>query len=488
MSSNITFLKTSKFIYLFDGNTGKILRINHLVAKILSEYSHLDKLEVDRLLAQEYSEKEIQQSWQLIADAKAQGLLADKPQKIFAEAFIKQIPYALQNSLSALCLGVTEQCNLRCKYCAFSGIYGEDRRVHSGKLMTFDIAKKAIDYTMARSINRDEYHLSFYGGEPLICLDLIKKCIKYIKNEYLGKRLEFSITTNGTLLTEKTVDYLVEHKVRLYISIDGPEEYHDEYRRYVNDQGSFKHIKENVLMIKAKYPEYYRERVHFGLTLSPFRDLDRIETFLVEDEMFSKKSLVRISTVNDDYEQDIFEHKRTEQAIRASKIANKFVNLRYLVSKTRGDDDYLHKTRVAETFCNSVNVTERRKVNASHRILPSGPCTPGDKLFVSTDGNYMICEKANEAGILTLGNVEEGFDLERAQNILREYFKLSEKECLNCWAYLNCSICPIQIEKDRQLSRSEKLKRCEQIKRRLSTELTLYLAILEKNPLAFGAI
>lgn len=490
MRSNITFLKTKKYDYIYDGNTGNILRVHPVVKKILTEYFEVEEKEMVCKLQKEYSKKEIDKGMQQIAFAIEKGLLAERPKAIYTDGILKQIPYSLENSLGGVCLAVTQQCNLRCKYCTYSGIYGNQNRFHSDQIMSFETAKKAIDYTIARSTNRDEYHISFYGGEPLIGFDLIKDCINYVTSKYPGKRYDFNITTNGTLLTEEKLDFLVKHMVRVYISIDGPEEYHDEYRVYSNQKGSFRDIKQNLLCIKDKYPKYYHEKVHFGVTISPFRSLQQIEDFIAEDEIFHKNCYIRVSSVNGGIEDDIYKKKRTEEAIREQFIDDVFINLRYLVSKTRGDDDYLHRTRVAKEFCDSVNViNDRRKVVASERVLPGGPCLPGARLFVNTNGDFVICEKANEASeCLKFGNVDDGLDVEKARKIIEDYFELTEKECLSCWAYLNCSICPVQIEGDEELSRSKKLQQCEWVKTHLYHELVLYLAILEKNPLAFGAI
>lgn len=489
MNSNITFLKTKKFDYLYDGNTGYILRIQPLVKKILAEYDSTDQNKINQLLRKKYAVEEIEEAWQQIAEAKQCGLLSDEHKELFLDFIIKQLPYNLENSLSGICLAITEQCNLRCAYCTYSGIYGEQNRRHSNQHMSFMTAKKAIDYTILRSSNWDEYHLSFYGGEPLIRFDFIKRCINYLITEYPGKMMDFNITTNGTLLTAEKMDFLVKHDVRLYVSLDGPEEYHDEYRRYISNKGSFRDIKKNLLEIKERYPDYYYNKVNFGITLSPYRSLEQIEKFIVEDEVFYDNCYIRISSVNGDLERDIYADKRTENALLENYIEKYFLDLRYLLSKVHGDKVYLHKTRVAEKFCDLVDISTRRKTMAGERILPGGPCIPGSRLFVTTGGGYMICERGNElAGCFQLGNVDEGLNVEKASQILRDYYQLTPKECLNCWAYLNCSICPVQVEKDKQLSRSKKLAQCEYVKQRLIYELTLYLAILEKNPLAFGAI
>lgn len=70
------------------------------------------------------------------------------------------------NNLQMLTLQVTQNCNLRCSYCVYSGNY--KNRTHSNLRMSFDVAKKAIDYLFEHSINLEKVSIGFYGGEPLL--------------------------------------------------------------------------------------------------------------------------------------------------------------------------------------------------------------------------------------------------------------------------------------------------------------------------------
>lgn len=85
-----------------------------------------------------------------------------------------------EHYMGNLILQVTQQCNLRCKYCAYSGNYYN--RSHTSNRMDFETAKKAIDFYLKRSEKADQLALSFYGGEPLLEFELIKKCVSYIEN------------------------------------------------------------------------------------------------------------------------------------------------------------------------------------------------------------------------------------------------------------------------------------------------------------------
>ena len=155
----------------------------------------------------------------------------------------------MDNDLSQLILQVTQQCNLRCAYCAYSGIY-EGHRVHQNKRMSFELAKRGIDFFIKHSREKDSIDIGFYGGEPLLEFDLLKKCTEYARGLVEGKELTFGLTTNGTLLKDEIAEYLVENDFRIGISLDGPKREHDINRRFANGKGSFDTIIQNVKRLK----------------------------------------------------------------------------------------------------------------------------------------------------------------------------------------------------------------------------------------------
>ena len=98
--------------------------------------------------------------------------------------------------------------------------------------------------------------ISFFGGEPLLRLDLLKEIVQHAETESQrrGERVYFSITTNATLLTEEVRDYLYAHRFYLGLSIDGCRAAHDATRRTVNNKSSFDTIVENVRPILSPEP------------------------------------------------------------------------------------------------------------------------------------------------------------------------------------------------------------------------------------------
>jgi uncharacterized protein len=91
--------------------------------------------------------------------------------------------------------------------------------------MSFDTAKKAIDFYLSRADHKKEATLSFYGGEPLLGFKVIEQCVKYVKQNWPDRAFVVALTTNGTLLTDRIIPFLVEHDFRysktMTVSISG---------------------------------------------------------------------------------------------------------------------------------------------------------------------------------------------------------------------------------------------------------------------------
>lgn len=94
-------------------------------------------------------------------------------------------------SIKSMTLALTEQCNLRCKYCGYMPKYMDES--YTLKEMSSDTAFKAIDILMKNSHESEICHVGFYGGEPLLRLNLIKECVAYIKEKYPFRKPAYNI-------------------------------------------------------------------------------------------------------------------------------------------------------------------------------------------------------------------------------------------------------------------------------------------------------
>ena len=152
----------------------------------------------------------------------------------------------------ALCLNVTHTCNLACRYCfASQGTYGGPRDI-----MSKDVAKASIDWLM--SSDTKTVDIDIFGGEPLLAWDLITFILDYGTTEAKkqGKRIRFSLTTNGVLLTEERLQVLNDYDVNLTLSIDGNKFHNDMFRITPDGKGTFDLIIENFLRVEETRKGY----------------------------------------------------------------------------------------------------------------------------------------------------------------------------------------------------------------------------------------
>ena len=112
-------------------------------------------------------------------------------------------------NVNNLALHLTEQCNMRCKYCFMTPGSGR---------MPIEVAEAAVDYLLQ---NCGKYAtVTFFGGEPLLEFDLIKHTTEYIRNKS-SFPVKLDIVTNGTLLTEEFLEYAHVNGIQIGISYDG---------------------------------------------------------------------------------------------------------------------------------------------------------------------------------------------------------------------------------------------------------------------------
>ena len=72
-----------------------------------------------------------------------------------------------------------------------------------------------------------------------MCFESIKWCVEYMLKNAIGKKISFTTTTNGSLLTEEIIDYIVEHDFRIMLSLDGPKSLHDANRVFADGQATY---------------------------------------------------------------------------------------------------------------------------------------------------------------------------------------------------------------------------------------------------------
>ena len=180
----------------------------------------------------DYTADEIREAYDELYELKKAGQLFAQDDYIDVSRYIP-----VNAPVKALCLHVAHDCNLRCQYCfASTGDFGQGR-----KIMPPEIAKKAIDFVIARSGVRHNIEVDFFGGEPLMAWDTVTQTVDYARSleEKYNKKFRFTITTNGLLLDEDKRKYINENMDNCVLSLDGRREVNDEFRKTVAGTGSY---------------------------------------------------------------------------------------------------------------------------------------------------------------------------------------------------------------------------------------------------------
>lgn len=141
---------------------------------------------------------------------------------------------------------LAESCNLSCSYCFEKA--PSNKTV--SKIMKIEVAEKSLLFFERMLANypatEEEKEIIFYGGEPLLNYDVLMFLLKEIKNrkssDSLWKKVNISLVTNGTLLTEEMAKKFKEYGLSLSISVDGPVEITNKNRYYNNKKPAFSEI------------------------------------------------------------------------------------------------------------------------------------------------------------------------------------------------------------------------------------------------------
>lgn len=441
-------LKTNFHYYIYDVGSGMVLKISK------TDYENLEEYEKGI-----YNDATID----TIKKYEKDGFLLEHIVEKAENSMTPFLCHMLNHNLRHLTLQVTQNCNLRCEYCVYSGNY--QNRVHTNKNMELHTAKKAINYLIKHSDEQDEIAISFYGGEPLLMFDLIQECVCYAKSLVEDRKIHFNMTTNATLLSPKINKFLYENDFILLISLDGTKEQHDRHRKFVNGKGTFDCIINNIRNLIKEYPSY-NKNISTNTVMDYDSDFNAIDTFFQRDNILkgikSRKTFVSTTMIKEEL----------PNAKGLPYMTGSYEYLKALI-------DLIHHRNIASFIYkkNIMNLVELHERVHQYSLLPNiyshgGPCLPGvKKLFVTVDGKLYPCERISELfDIMQLGSLDTGIDLSKAIRVLN-IDKIDSAKCIKCWAIRECSFCGQTIEDENGFNKELQNRECINNKRKLLNQL-----------------
>lgn len=321
-----------------------------------------------------------------------------------------------QTVVKALCLHIAHDCNLACKYCfAGEGEYKGDR-----SLMSYEVGKKALDFLVANSGSRRNLEVDFFGGEPLMNFDVVKKLVAYgreIEKEK-DKNFRFTLTTNGVLLNDDIIEFANKEMDNIVLSIDGRKEVHDYMRPFKNGAGSY-----DLIIDKFKKVAESRNQTKYYVrgTFTHY-NLDFVKDVLsLADEGFEQISVEPVVAGPEEpyaiREEDIpviceGYDALAKEMLKRKKEGRGFHFFHYMIDLSGGPCVY-------------------------KRLSGCGSGT--EYLAVTPWGDLYPCHQFVGEEQFCLGNVDEGI----RNTELRDTFKLcnvyAKEECRNCFAKFYCS-------------------------------------------------
>ena len=395
-----TFEVDGKY-YLFDVESSALHECDKLTAEVIK------KMQGQPYFLEGADEAAVREIEADITELKGKGLL-------FAER--SGVRPEKSEHLKALCLHICHDCNMRCAYCCASeGTYKGERQ-----MMSFEVAKAAIDFLIKNSGDRKILETDFFGGEPLMNLGVVKQTVAYAREQGKkhGKTFLFTLTTNGVLLNEETAKWLNEEMENVVMSLDGRKEVNDAIRKTVNGKGSFDVIIDNFKrFVKMRGDKSYYIRGTFTNKNIDFgKDVE-----FIADQGFKEISVEPVVLPKGD------PLAIPDEALPAIREEYRRLSKEYIKRKREGRGfNFFHFVIDIEGGpCLS------KRVNA---------CGAGNEyLSVTPKGDLYPCHQFSDNPKFYMGNVFEGEINREIRGIFKNSSLFTREKCDTCFARYHCS-------------------------------------------------
>ena len=411
--------KLGGYNIVLDTCSGSVHAVDEVAYDIIALFEEKNRDEILTAMAEKYADRaditpaDIAECYEQVVNLKEVG-------KLFApdtfEPMAGHLKAKTAGVVKALCLHIAHTCNLNCAYCfASQGKYHGDRAV-----MSYEVGKQALDFLIANSGTRRNLEVDFFGGEPLMNFDVVKRLVAYarsVEKEH-GKNFRFTLTTNGLLIDDDVIDFANRECANVVLSLDGRKEIHDRYRVDYAGKGSFDRIVPKFQkLVEAREGKNYYMRGTFTHANPDF--LKDIQQML--DLGFRELSMEPVVCAPGDpaelTEEDLpivldqYE-KLAELMLAEDKKGTPFTFYHYMIDLTGGPCIY-------------------------KRISGCGSGT--EYMAVTPWGDLYPCHQFVGEEKFRLGDIWTGVTNTAVQDEFAACNVYAHPECRDCWARLYCS-------------------------------------------------
>ncbi len=404
---------------VLDVCSGSIHAVDDVAYDIIASYESEEKEALVSRVYDKYkttegvTKDEVYECYDQITELKERGKLFSKDT---FSPMAGELKARTSGVLKALCLHIAHSCNLNCSYCfASQGRYHGERA-----LMSYETGKRALDFLVENSGTRRNLEVDFFGGEPLMNFDVVKKLVEYARSieKEKNKNFRFTLTTNGVLIDDDVIDFANREMSNVVLSLDGRREVHDRFRVDYSGRGSFDTIVPKFQkLVNARGGKNYYMRGTFTHYNPDF--LEDIKTML--DLGFTELSMEPVvtspespSALTESDKPIVFEQyeKLAELMLRRDKEGKPFTFYHYMLDIKGGPCIY-------------------------KRISGCGSGT--EYMAVTPQGDLYPCHQFVGDEKFKLGDIYHGVDNKEIQNEFYSCNVYAREECRDCWARLYCS-------------------------------------------------
>ncbi len=401
---------------VLDAASGALHVVDDIAYDITELFEKTDEEEIIKIISKKYPSEPKEEIKECIGQIRA----LKENGKLFSEDNFEPYAGTLKQKtagvVKALCLHVAHTCNLNCEYCfASQGKFHGERA-----LMSFEVGKRALDFLVENSGARHNLEVDFFGGEPLMNFDVVKRLVKYARSieKEKNKNFRFTLTTNGMLIDDDVIEFSNKEMSNVVLSLDGRREIHDKYRVDYNGNGSWEKIVPKFQkFVKERGNKNYYMRGTFTHQNPDF--LEDIKVML--DLGFTELSMEPVVAKENDpaaltkEDMEIVKEQYEKLAalmLEREKSGKPFTFYHYMLDIKGGPCIY-------------------------KRISGCGSGT--EYMAVTPWGDLYPCHQFVGDEKYKLGNIYDGVTNKEAQQEFADCNLYAREECRSCWARLYCS-------------------------------------------------